>query len=222
MLKAILFDLDGTLLDSENAWRQLPFKYLFCHDIPVPDWMFGAYDTMRFRRTIRQLIGDGVITETYEQAEAWGLKDIAKFYRSILPLKDGAKELLDYVATLPVHTALITASPHECAEGAVERLGISKYFDTIESTINSDLTKRDKALFDRYLKLFGVRPEECLLIDDALYALTGAKNAGVRAWAVEETTRLTEREEIKALADGYFTSLADVTAELKKIMVFED
>lgn len=220
MIKAIIFDLDGTLLESEPAWRQAAIRLLVRRDQLIPPYVIEQLDRLFFRDQLRLLLGDENIRlgMDYEACERWCLEDIARMYKESLQLKPGAAALLQALRDFRVPVALATASSEECVVPALRRLNILPYFDCLRCGLNerAELTKSHAALYEEIAAALRVDTRDCLLVDDALYALRGAKTAGVTGWAVEEYTREHERAEIMAEAARYFPSLIELTQALRE------
>lgn len=218
MIKAVLFDLDGTLLESEPAWRQAAIRLLCRKDQLIPPYILENIDHLLFREQLRLLLADESIhlDMTYEECERWCLDDIARLYAHSLHLKPGARALLQALKAAGVPVALATASSESWVRPALERLNVLPYFDCLRCGLSaqSPITKGDAVLYDEIAAALNVRVQDCLLVDDALYALRGAKSAGAACWAVEEYTRMHEREEIQAEAGRYFSSLTALTGAL--------
>lgn len=221
MIKVIFFDLDGTLLDSELYWRQTGLRLLCSKNLLMPQDILERQDEMYFSTLLRELLSRPYYAEqigmTLEECIAWGRENMSMLYRTRIPLKPYAVELLQYVKTCGWKTVLVTASKDTDVQAIFERFDLAQYFDLVYSTYNQPENKSKPALFERLAAQMGATTEECIHIDDARYALQGARDAGMQAWAVAEPVHKLKIERIKAAAHRYFDNLLEVEAALHEI-----
>ena len=108
---------------------------------------------------------------------------------------------------------LISATEPVSLEYTLDRLDMKKYFNFWQSTSNG-MSKHDPEIFRIAARKMGVAPEECLVMEDALYAMNSAKQAGCTVWAIEDPKHKRDVEKIKLTADRYFGSHHDLCREL--------
>ena len=200
------FDLDGTLLDSNGIWLDIDMEFLGRHGIsPVPqdytDFVthnnFGAsahYTKDRF----------GLPLSVQEIVTCW--QDMAReHYANHLPLKAGARELLETIARKGERLAIVTSCmPHLCG-AALERHGLTPLFHSIHYSHLLDVEKSDPELFRRVAQLEGLAPEECILFDDSPDYCAAAKQAGWQVFGVYDPLFDYRTEEFIALCgDGHY------------------
>ena len=221
MIKLIFFDLDGTLLDSELYWRQTALRLLGSKNMLIPQDILERQDEFAFSTMLREVLERPGYAEhlgmTLEECIAWGRENLSELYRTRILLKPHAKELLEYVKSRGFKTVLVTASKKEDVQAVFDRFGLETYFDCVHSTHNQPENKSKPALFERLAAQFQVKTEECIHVDDARYALQGARDAGCQAWAVQDFVHKLKIERIKAAAHRYFETLEDVEKALHDV-----
>ncbi len=198
--KGAIFDLDGTLADSMGIWDEIDIEFLAKRGIRVPrDYMaeiahLGAYETALY--TIKRFnLGDtpeGLIAE-------WTLMADERYAR--VKLKPGALEFLKHLRNNGIKIAVATATEKKLVMTALQATGISDYIDTVVTLAD---VKRGKEFPDIYLKcseIFGINPEECLVFEDLLLALKGAKSGGFSAVAMYDEYSKNNLSEIKKVCD---------------------
>jgi HAD superfamily hydrolase (TIGR01509 family) len=182
-LAAVLFDMDGTLLDSEKAW-----------DVALDDlasWLGGELsDAARNRmvgsslaRSISILHSDLDIDADPESSGAYLLTRTEELFRTALVWKPGAEKLLQEVYDAGVCSALVTSTHRRLTEVALDTIG-RHYF---AATVCGDEVGQPKPHPEPYLKaaaLLGVRPELCVAIEDSPLGIAAAENAGCVVVAV--------------------------------------
>lgn len=177
---AVLWDMDGTLVDSEHYWMASEKQLAEAHD---SEWteedglaLIGnsLWDSSRI---IKEKIGSSMDTEAIVQH----LTDsVAEKYTAQLPWRPGAEALLRELKRKKIKTALVTMSLHRMAEQVVNQIPF-KAFDVI---VGGDDVLRGKPFPDPYLKaaeLLGVDPSECVAFEDSNTGLRAAEAAGTKA-----------------------------------------
>lgn len=186
MIKALLFDMDGTLLDSMGMWRELEHDYMTELGIDISKVDFDMVATMKLDEVAELLRRQFGITATYEDIQAIVRKRIERYYRDEATLRPGVREMLEYFRSQGVSVAVGTATAYECAVLGLKTTGIYDLFDFVQSVTTAGFAKNDKRFYREAAERFGCEPEEIALFDDALYALATAKAAGLYAVGLKD------------------------------------
>lgn len=183
MIKAAIFDLDGTLLDSTTMWENLGERFLQSRDI-VPEedlrdkiWDLSLPESAAFfkREYALSMSEEEIIARLNELSES--------VYTSEVPLKSGVKRLLGSLQMLDIKTALATAADKNLASAALARTGISEHFSGIFSCSEHG-AKTSPDIFLKAAELLGTSPQETVVFEDSLTAVQTAKAAGFITAAV--------------------------------------
>ena len=183
MIKAAIFDLDGTLLDSTTMWENLGERFLQSRDI-VPEedlrdkiWDLSLPESAAFfkREYALSMSEEEIIARLNELPES--------VYTSEAPLKSGVKRLLGSLQMLDIKTALATAADKNLASAALARTGISEHFSGIFSCSEHG-AKTSPDIFLKAAELLGTNPQETVVFEDSLTAVQTAKAAGFITAAV--------------------------------------
>lgn len=179
-MKAVLWDMDGTLVDSEKVWDvSLAALYdrLGGELTPaVRASMVGsvAENTMRIVYTD---LGLDLDPEAMAESSRWLNDYTADLFEGGLSWRDGAKELLDALAAEGTKMALVTNTQRDLTERALNGIG-RQYFSI---TVCGDEVPSGKPAPDPYLRaaeLLGLTPEQCLAIEDSVTGTAAAEGAG--------------------------------------------
>lgn len=215
MIKGIIFDMDGLMLDTEKLlvkfWRQSALEHGFnmtdedvfgirsmSHKLAVPHlkYIFGEsfdYYTIRQRRI--ELMNNYI--------EENGIE-----------IKKGLFELLDYLRKNNYKTAVATATPYERAEKYLHQINAFDYFDKI---IGGNMIENGKPAPDIYLtasKEIKLQPSECIALEDSPNGIKSAYSAGCKPVMIPDLTP--PDDEIKSMLYGLCEGLTGVIDILEK------
>ncbi|MCI6215555.1 MAG: HAD family phosphatase [Mollicutes bacterium] len=204
--KAIIFDLDGTLIDSMNVWSDIDKEFFKMHDLPFEeDYQkeighkglkeIAAYTKTRYNLKESE---DEIVTIWLDMAkEAYAYK---------IPLKEGVKSFLEYLQSKNIKMGIATSNSLELTELVLKHHDIYKYFSKVV-TVNE--LKTNKGSPDIYLHIsdsFGLVPSECIVFEDLLTGIKTAKKAGYKVVGVKEISSLDKEKEIREIADLYISN----------------
>lgn len=201
-MKACIFDLDGTLLDSMRLWEQIDRDFLTKRGLEVPPDYVEAVTSLSFPEAAAYTIRRFCLPDSAESLmREWN--DMAVYaYGHTISMKPYAK---DYLARLKEHgmkLGIATSLSKELYRPALEQHGITQLFDVICST---DEVSRSKAHPDVFLlaaEKLGASPGNCVLFEDILIAVQSGKTAGMTVYAVYDEASKDNWDAIKQIADG--------------------
>ena len=208
--KAALFDMDGTLLCTMRYWRFTTLEYLLAHDIlPEPEELGQMFSTSS-RRLCRQILErHGVeVNEKDMVREMEGY--MHRHYLHDAHEKPRVGAYLAQLQRAGIPMCVATGSPREYARDGLVRLGLAQYFAFITDGYEFGMNKSDPAYFRLMAQKLGVEPGELCVFEDALYSMKAAKEAGCPVMAILDHAQEHDWEEIKALADHWFTDYAEL------------
>ena len=204
--KGVIFDLDGTLIDSLPLWEYLGGLYLRKQGKTPEDgliWKVKAMSLFQSAQYFREHYG---LPYTEEEIIAQIDALIEYEYMNEVPLKPHVLPFLERMYKEDVKMCITTATDYYLAKGALDRLGVTKYFEFIMTCTEAGCGKDGPEIYLRSLERLGTNKEETIVFEDALYAVRSAKAAGLYTVGVYDSFSEYDAGEIKELADGYIRS----------------
>jgi HAD superfamily hydrolase (TIGR01509 family) len=199
--RAVLFDLDGVIVDSRahhlTAWHRLAKERGLAH---APD-----YFTMVFGLRNDAILGGLLPSLTRDElSELAGRKEalFREAARGNIEALPGVVELLEYLDERAVPKAIVTSTPRENLEMIVDALSIRHHFQALVAEEDAAKGKPDPEGFLVAASRVGVRPADCVVIEDAPAGLRAAKAGGMRAIGVTSTHPATELGDADVVVDS--------------------
>lgn len=201
--------MDGTLLDSMALWSNLGTMYFEYKDLE-PDPSINAvlynYSTKQISRELIRLYPQ----LTQEEI----LKDfhhlIQKFYRETATPKPYIREYLQKLRQEGIPMCVATVTERRYVEEVLSRHGLLEFFEFIETVPEFGALKSDPRFFLSCAQRLNAAPGDCMVFEDALYAVTTAAEAGFQITAIRDFSSEDDWEEIKALADRSIESYSEL------------
>jgi HAD superfamily hydrolase (TIGR01509 family) len=189
-LKALLFDLDGTLIDSEffhfECWNEILEE--FDVELSYADWL-KTYAGVPMPANAARLIETYNITSPLphiiEKREQLTLERLKTKDVNLMPY---VADVLEYFREQNLTLALVTSSPRQDVEAIFERNGLGKYFKLIITRSEVTKSKPDPESYLVCVEKLGLLKEECLVFEDTINGIKSAKAAGLTCIAIQSNT----------------------------------
>ena len=211
MIKALVFDFDGLILETEQplyqSWQELYWANGL--DLPFDKWALNIGTAEEPFDPIAEL----------ESLPSWTLDKNQELSRRLeremeliqsQPPRPGVVEYLEDARKLGLKVGLASSSSCKWVTGHLERLGLRQYFDCVQARDDVELTKPDPELYLSAVEILGAKPEEAIAFEDSPNGILAAKRAGLHCVAVPS---MLTRQLDTGLADLQISSLAEMRLE---------
>lgn len=205
--KAVIFDLDGSLVDSMWIWREIDIEYMNRHGYATTREELDAFQAeiegMSFRETAEWVSSHYDIPRTVEEMmDDWNNMAWDKYEKEV-PLKEGVRGFIEDCKKHGIKLGIASSNSRELVENVLNVHGILDYFECIKTGSDGLKGKPAPDIYLTVADLLQVSPADCLVFEDVIKGIQAGKNAGMQVCAVEDAYSAIHREEKKKLADYY-------------------
>lgn len=209
-IDAVIFDLDGTLVDSMWMWKEIDVEYLSKFGIEVPSDLQQAVEGMSFSETAQYFKDRFNLPDPVDVIKVeWNQMAWDK-YGNEVPLKKGVIEFLEELRCRGIKTGIATSNSRELVNHVLKSLNITEYFDSVRTSCEA---KKGKPAPDIYLLVaddLQVDPKKCLVFEDLALGVMAGKSAGMSVCAVFDPYSEDDKDRKRELADYYIDTYFDI------------
>ena len=217
MIKGVIFDIDGVILDSMSIWNDLGARYLksigkkpekglnnilFSMSMEQgADYLKDRYDIDK--PTVDILNGISLMLQNY-------------YFDEVLA-KPGVVELLGFLKDKGIQITAATSSPRIHVETALDRNNILSFFDSIYTTGEIGISKHEPDIYNKAAECMKLNAGEVIVVEDSLYALKTAKKAGYISVGVYDRDGETDQRGVEEVSDLYAMEIKDIISNWDKL-----
>lgn len=208
--EAVIFDLDGTLVDSMWMWKQIDIEYLGRFGYECPPQLQKEIEGMSFSETAVYFKEKFQIPDSLEEIkQCWVDMSIEK-YRCQVPMKKGARRFLSYLKENGFRAGIATSNGRAMVDAVLHSLDMEAFFQVITTACEVAAGKPAPDIYQKVAKTLQVPPEKCLVFEDVPAGIMAGKAAGMTVCAIEDEFSAPMREEKLALADYYIEDYDEI------------
>lgn len=181
MIEAVIFDLDGVIVDSEPMHLEVDRNMIESNGIHISDEELKKYIGISNVKLWTDLIKKYKVNHTVgELVNQQKVNKIKAFRENNLKPVPGVIELIDSIGTAKLSLAIASSSPKEFIDVVLEKLDLQNKFKYILSGENFKRGKPEPDIFLAAAKLLKKVPDQCVVIEDSAHGVTAAKRAGMK------------------------------------------
>ncbi|HJB26049.1 MAG TPA: HAD family phosphatase [Firmicutes bacterium] len=207
--QALIFDFDGTLVDSMNLWDHLAGELLEKRGISAPEGLDEILAPMSTEQSANYLVKKynlGIfpadfVKEMYEAIE--------EKYRTQVQIKPFVGQYLQKKYEQGYPMCVATANSSVITQQTLRRLGIFDCFSFIMTCDELGLSKQEPEFYSKTAEKLGFPPEETLVFEDTLHSARAAKEAGCLVAGIFDLASWKDEREMRRICDYYLTSFSE-------------
>lgn len=206
MFSGAIFDIDGTILDTMGVWKEITLNFLLDKGIVPTEKEMDNYRDLSMEETMRYTKEQFNLPESVEELKAGFEKLSREKYINEVPAKPYVKEYMEKLKSEGVKIGVATSGYPELWQHALKRLGMLHLIDGFALTSETGVNKSHPDVYLLAAERIGVEPSRCMVFEDIVSGIIGAKKGGMMATAIYDELNKAQTEEFKKLADRYIVS----------------
>lgn len=211
--EAVLFDLDGTLVDSMWVWEDIDIEFLEKRKIILPenlDVFKEEIEGMGFTQMAVFFKERFHLEESLDEIKQIWIDMAFEKYTTEVPLKKGVHEFLQMLKEKGIKCGICSSNGRELVEATLKAHGVYDFFSVICTCCEVPNSKPAPDVYLLAAKSLAADPENCLVFEDVPMGILAGKNAGMEVCAVEDDFSAGQRERKKELADYYIQDYTEM------------
>ncbi|KOH42942.1 HAD-superfamily hydrolase [Sunxiuqinia dokdonensis] len=184
-MKAVIFDMDGVIIDSCNLWKQAEYEVFSSVGVKLSDELCKITESMTTSE----------VSRFWFDRNPWQGKSLAEIEKAVIKRVaclveeegkaiDGIEELIKNLKLNGYKIGLATNSPSALIPVVLEKLKLKHYFDAVSSAEHELEGKPDPSVYRSVIRKLGMKPGSCIAVEDSLTGLQAAKKAGKKTVAL--------------------------------------
>ncbi|HFI0239909.1 TPA: HAD family hydrolase [Streptococcus suis] len=214
MVKAIIFDMDGVLFDTETFYFQRRIDFLATKGLSVEHLEPSIFVGGRASQMWKRILGDD-----YENWDVPALEAEYRLYKEERPtpyaerLFPDVRDSLERLKNKGLPLVLASNTDKADIERALSEAGIAKYFDQTFSGMDCQAPKPHPAVYEKAVQALGVDKEDTLVFEDSFKGIAAAKSAGLTVWAIRDQHYGMDQSQADKLIDSLSQAMDDLGIE---------
>lgn len=213
-VKACIFDLDGTLIDSVKMWDEVDRIFFERHNLVYDEEAKKGVQST-FDEAITFLIERYGMSESREEIRREFDELVIDEYKYNIDLKPGVKDFLDYLNDKNIKFCIATSCDVENANNVLSRLGILDMFEFMLTSEELNTTKKEPFIYLECAKKLGYEPEEIVVFEDMYSTLKVAKDAGFITCGINEDANGSEAQNFHEVSDKAIDDFKELLMEVE-------
>ncbi|MDE6036563.1 MAG: HAD family phosphatase [Ruminococcus sp.] len=212
MIKGVIFDLDGTIIDSMDVWYKTDRIFLQENGIDnPPEDISERVKKLTVDKSAELFINEFGLKCTVEYVIKRIEEIVRHEYFFNIPLKSGVPELLDFLDIRNIPYGIATVTYKNLAEAVLKRHGIYDRLKFLLTVADFPQGKKNPDMYLKCAEIMGLSPENVLIAEDSLYCIQTAFSTGFLTAGIYDRSSHNDRENIIKISDYYFNEISEIT-----------
>lgn len=212
-IEAVVFDLDGSLVDSMWMWKEIDREFLSRFDLALPEDLQQLIAGMSFSETAAYFKERFMLPiSVCEIKSEWNRMALDK-YTNEVPLKKGIPAFLEYCKNAGILLGIATSNSRELVEAIADVYHLRNYFSCILTSCDVGKGKPAPDIYLKAAEILKVDPARCLVFEDIIAGIQSGIAAGMKVCAVQDDFSSSQENEKKSLADYYIVDYDEIFSE---------
>ncbi len=208
--EAVIFDMDGSLVDSMWIWKEIDIEYLGRYGLSLPDDLQPCIEGMSFVETAAYFKKRFALPDSLEEIKAeWNRMAWDKYLHEV-SLKPGAADFLENCRARGIKLGIATSNSRELTENVAAAHRLYDYFSCIMTGYDVEKGKPAPDIYLAAAEKLQTPPEKCLVFEDIIAGIQAGLNAGMEVCAVEDAYSHHDREAKRQLAHYFIEDYRSV------------
>lgn len=209
-IKGVIFDMDGTLIDSMHIWADIDAEFIIKMKVMPPENMKSEIEGKSMAETASYFKEKFNLPESVEEiVQSWNEMAMYKYSHEI-KLKEGALEFLNNLKDKKIKLGIATSNSRTLACACLENLKIKDLFDAIITGDEVTHGKPDPEIYLLAAEEMKVFPSDCLIFEDVVMGINAGIAAGMKTCAIYDKWNEPNEERKKEIADYYIKSFVEL------------
>ncbi len=209
----MIFDVDGTLLDSMPIWAHSGEQYLATLGIEAPASLGRVLFSMTMSQGAEYIKEKFALSQTAQEIQGGIIQIVEDAYRTKVGFKKSALEFLQKLQEAGIPMVIVTSNEEALVRAALRRLGAEHYFQEILTSGGFGSGKDSPDIFYAAAAQMGSSIGSTWVLEDALYAISTARKAGFRTIGVADAASREDEAQIRGLADYFIADYGTIAEE---------
>lgn len=211
----IIFDMDGTLLESMHIWINLYTDLLKILGISSDESIYDIASKMSLPEIAEYIVKKHSMSKTPQEVLSIIREYIEHFYFNEVNTKEKAREVLEYFNNKDIPMSVATLTNKKYTLGALNHNEITQFFNPILTCREVGHYKTEPNIYLECAKIMGTQIQNTYVVEDTLYALKTANKAGFITVGIYDVNAEPDREKIKKEAKFYIKNLSELKEVIK-------
>lgn len=208
-VSGMIFDVDGTLLDSMPVWAHSGERYLSTLGIHAPESLGRTLFSLTMQQGAQYIKESFGLSQSPQEIQDGIIQTVVTAYSKETGLKRAASEFLKTLQGADIPMTVVTSNDRPLVLTAFRRLGLMPYFQEIMTCGEFGSGKDSPAIFQEAARRMGSQAASTWVVEDALYAIRIAKEAGFRTIGIADASSREDEPQMRLLVDYFIHDFAE-------------